>query len=213
MKKIFFTLFLTSICSIIFAQSRVSQIEYMKEYKEGISVDIPFPEKTVYNALTDTLQKVGYKGKEVKGALTYKGAILRGISEELLDYYFIIDKKSKKEKDITTISMLISKNLETSFLSEAGNEEIYENAKKFLNAIVGTVNFYDLDLQIKDQLEVLTKSQKKLNSLIEDGQDLDKKKKKLDEQIQQNIKSQATQKGEVDVQTQVLETLKIKRKS
>ena len=53
---------------------------------------------------------------------------------------------------------------------------------------------------------------KKLTTLVEDGKDLDKKKKKIEEQIDTNNQNQISQKNDVEAQKKILDKLKEKRR-
>ena len=86
------------------------------------------------------------------------------------------------------------------------------NVKTFLNKQVEATAAYDLEMQINEQDESTINAQKKLASLIEDGQSLQKKKEKLEKEIVDNIKKQSDQRIEADKQNQIFSTLKAKRK-
>ena len=72
---------------------------------------------------------------------------------------------------------------------------------------------YDLEQQIANQENEIKKAEKKSNNLIDEGNDLQKRLKKINEDIQTNIKDQADQVKEVERQKQALENLKSLRKS
>jgi hypothetical protein len=69
-----------------------------------------------------------------------------------------------------------------------------------------------LELQIDAQEDVIKKNEKKVVNLADDASSLQKKKKKLDDEIAQNAIDQTNQKAETERQKQILETLKAKRK-
>jgi hypothetical protein len=212
MKKIFFSLILCLISLFVFSQARNSSVEYLKVKRDAVSIDLPFTEKTVSNAIVDEFQKRGYKGKENKGFMVFKEVKMREMGDKALDYYFLTEKKSKKEKDATTLSLALSENLDQ-FIEESSDANVLNDAKKFLDDFRNIVYYYDIEEQIKSQQEVIVKSEKKLTSLVEDGKDLEKKKKKIEEQIDANTQNQASQKNDVEAQKQILDKLKEKRRS
>lgn len=189
------------------AQSRTSTVEYQKADREAIVNEIPFSEDMITRAIQDTLEKLGYKGKESKGFIVYKGVKMPALGSEAYDLYFSVDKKSKREKDISKVTLMISKGFD-SFITEKSDPGLVRNAKTYLDSLRNTVAVYDKGQQISEQEEVVKKAEKKMENLTEDAQDLQKKKKKLEKEIEDNIKEQADQQKELEKQRQVLSTLK-----
>jgi hypothetical protein len=81
-----------------------------------------------------------------------------------------------------------------------------------MNGLTARVAAYDLEQQIIDQEDAVKKATKSWSSLTESGDDLLKKKSKLENDIAENIKKQASQKTEMEKQQQILQTLKEKRR-
>ncbi len=198
------------VSSCVFAQARNASVEYLKTKRDAVAIDLPFSENTVYNAIVDEFQKRGYKGKENKDFLVFKEVKIQEMGDKALDYYFLTERKSKNEKDATTLSLALSRNLDQ-FITES-SDNIFNDAKKFLDEFRNTAYYYDIEEQIKGQQEVVVKSEKKLTILVEDGKDLDKKKKKIEEQIDTNNQNQISQKNDVEAQKKILDKLKEKRR-
>ena len=189
------------------AQSRVGKVEYQKADREAIVNEVPFNEDMISKAIQDTLEKMGYKGKESKGFVVYKAVKMPELGNGAYDLYFSVDKKSKKEKSTSNVTMLISKGFDD-FVTEKSDPELVRNAKTYLDSLRNTVAVYDRNQQIAEQEEVVRKLEKKIDGLGEDAQDLQKKKKKLEKEIEDNIKDQADQQKELEKQKQILSTLK-----
>ena len=211
MKKLFFIAIAVAMCSTSIAQSRLATADYQKTKQPGIELDVPFPEKTVSKSIDDYFQKLGYKGKDTKGYLTYKGVRLPQLGPDTYDLYFKTDKKSRKEKDATTVTLMISTGYEK-FIGDTTNAPLIDSAKNYLNGLTDRVAAYDLDQQINEQDDAVKKALKKLTNLTETGQDLQKKKVKIENDIADNLKGQASQKTESEKQQQILQTLRGKRK-
>lgn len=211
MKKLFFVTIAVAIYGTSIAQSRLATAEYQKTKQPGIELDVPFPEKTVSKSIDDYFQKLGYKGKDTKGYLTYKGVRLPQLGPDIYDLYFKTDKKSRKEKDATTVTLMISSGYEK-FIGDTTNAPLIDSAKNYMNGLTDRVAAYDLDQQITEQDVALKKALKKLTNLTETGQDLQKKKVKIENDISDNLKGQASQKAESEKQQQILQTLRDKRK-
>lgn len=211
MKKLFVVSVAMAMLTTSIAQSRLATADYQKTKQPGIELDIPFPEKTVSKSIDDYFEKLGYKGKDTKGYLTYKGVRLPQLGPDSYDLYFKTNRKSKKEKDATIVTLMISSGYEK-FIGDTTNAALIDSAKNYLNGLTNRVAAYDLEQQITDQDDAVKKSTKKLANLTETGQDLVKKKNKLDNDIADNLKDQASQKSEFEKQQQILKTLKDKRK-
>ena len=194
-----------------FAQARSVTAEYQKINQPAIEIEIPFPEKTVAKSFVDYFEHLGYKGKETKGYYTFKEVRLPKISPGIYDIYFKTDRKSRREKDKTILTFLISTGYEK-FLSGPENDSVINNAKQFLNEQQINVASFDLEMQISAQDEITKKEDKKLANFTEDGIDLVKKKERIESDIQNNIKKKAAQKAELEKQMLIFETLKNKRK-
>jgi hypothetical protein len=212
MKKILtFVLAITSFFTSI-AQSRTEPVEYQKIPRQAAVMDYPFPAKITEAAIDDKFTKMGYKGKETKGFIVYKGVRLADLGSDMYDLYFMVDKKSRKDKDNSKITLLISKGLEQ-FVNDTLDVNVFTNGKTYLNNFGPVIVAYDLEVQIKDQQEAVQKNEKKAANLMEDAVGLQKDKAKLEKKIADNEQEQVKQKAEVETQKQILTTLISKRKS
>jgi hypothetical protein len=207
MKK-FYTIILACLCSTAFAQTRVTTTDYQKISRSALVNEIPFSAKLVEDAIDDALAKKGYKGNSAKGFTVYKGARL--ISDEAYDIYFMVEKKSKKDKDNSVVTMMVSKGFDE-FLTEKNDGPVLEKARHFLDSLRNTVARYDLEQQIIVQEDEVKSADKKHVSLQDESKDLEKKKRKLEEQISDNINNLENQLKEIEKQKQILETLKARR--
>ena len=211
MKKILLSAVIFFMATTAFAQARTATAEYNKTMQPAIEIEIPFEEKTVMKSLIEKMEKKGYKGKESKDYMVFKGVTMSELGAGSYDLYFKTGRKSRKEKDISILTMLLSKGNDT-FINETDEAALYSNAKSFLNNHIDNATAYDLELQIKEQTDATEKADKKYSNLVEDGHDLVKKKEKIEKEIVENTKKQADQKSEAEKQRQILTTLMAKRK-
>ncbi len=193
-----------------FSQAYTTIAQYQKTQQPAIQIDIPFSTKTVDDAIEDKLSRIGYKGSSSKDYTVYKGTHLPEISKDPYDLYFKTDRKSRDEKDVTVLTLLISSGYQR-FIADSNDAQLISNAKQFLNNLIATVTAYDLEQQINDQQLAVKKADKKLGDVVSDGQDLAKKKKKLDQDIADNSQAQTVQQAELARQQQILATLISKR--
>ena len=212
MKKIFYTLTAFLFFNIsVFAQSQYVFIDFKDARRPGIQNEYPYPEKTVSNAIEDKLKKLGYKSKDSKGYTIYKGVMLPELGNQPYDLYFKIDRKSKKDKDVAVVNMLVSLGNEI-FISDSSDSRVISNAKTFLDNLIPSIAAYDLQQQISNQQDAVSKAEKKYKSLQNNADDLQKKKKRIEQDIEDNTKDQKNQQNEIDTQKQLLEGLRAKQK-
>jgi hypothetical protein len=211
MKKIITVIIAVFAMVTAMAQSQLSTVEYQKVNRQGVVAEMPFPEKTVRDAIDDKMGKMGYKGKEVKGFIVYRSVKLSELGGDVYDLYFMADRKSRRDKDNATLTLLVSKGFD-SFVADSTDAKLMDNAKSYVNSLRDLIAAYDLELQIMAQEDAVKKAEKKYNNLIEDGQSLEKKRKNIEKDIEENKKDQENQKTETEKQRQILDTLRGKRK-
>lgn len=211
MKKITAFIFLCCLYTMVTAQSSIETVSYLKTDRQAVVNEISFPEKTIMNAIDNKMEQMGYKGKSTKGFTVYKGVRMADLGTGEYDLYFSADRKSRRNKDNSTLTLMISTGNEI-FATEKNNAGLMDNAKKYLNGISNMIEAYDLEQQVLEQQDVVTKSDKKFNSLVDDGKSLEKKRKDVEKDIEDNKKDQEKQLADIEKQKLLLETLKGKRK-
>lgn len=196
--------------SYAFSQAQYKFIDFKNVQRPAIVYDVPYPEKTVDGALADKFSKMGYKGKESKGFTMYRGVSMPELGPGNYDIYIAMDKRSRKEKDITTVTMLLSRGNDN-FVSDSADAPLIANGKKFLESLVTSTTAYDLEQQILAQAEAVKKEEKRLKNYGDEADDMQKRKMKLEQQIIQNKKDQDAEVKEIERQKQLYETLKTRR--
>jgi hypothetical protein len=212
MKKIISLIVLIALYACTKAQSYTGTADYKKMSRQAIFNEVPFGEKVTEAAIRDSLEKLGYKPKESKGFMVYRGVKLSALSNEPLDIYISVERKSRKEKEVSVITMLLAKG-EDNFITQGVDPGIIENGKSFLNGFTNYIDSYYLEQQIAEMEETRITNDKKTSSLANDAEDLQKKKKKIEKEIEDNIKEQADHKEASEKHLQNLEALKSKRKN
>lgn len=212
MKKLIYILsVLLYLNSNAYSQAQYIFIEFKDAQRPAVQTEFSFSEKTVTSVIDDKLSKKGYKSKEVKGFTFYKDVILPELGARQYDLYFRADRKGRKDKDITVVTMLISVGNEN-FISSSSDSIAMNNANKFLTNLLPEIATYDIQLQVNAQQEAVSKAEKKYKSLQEDAEDLQKKKKRLEEQMEDNLKAQKEQQAEVEKQRQLYDAVRSKQK-
>jgi hypothetical protein len=212
MNKVVFSLIFSIGFTIIgSAQAYEGTVEYNKKKQDAFMIDYSYSPQAVENALLQKMDKLGYKPKEEKGFLNkdkgfkvYKGAYVTEANDQRLDYILKVEPKSRKNQDESVLYMIIQKD---GVNARAGfNADETSKIKLFLKNLKPDVEAADLELQIKNQQEVIAKAEKKLRDLKDDQQSLEKK---LDEN---KVQQDNTQK-DIESQKQSLGVLIGKRKT
>ena len=215
-KLVLFTIFL-SISFLLKAQAHEGSVEYNKGKQACIVMEYNYPAEAVENAMRAKLLKLGYGGKEEKGMFNkdkgfrvYKETTVGEISPNKYDYAINIERKSHKEADETIVSLVIFKD-DVNALSKLSKEEL-EKVKSFLNNLLPEVEASNLELLIGAQILTVEKADKKLKTLEDERVQMESKIKKLQEELEKNMKEQEIQKKEIENQHNALDALKGRRK-
>ena len=209
-------LFILFIAVVKNTNAQAGAIEEMLEYQKGQNkrssvIELPYPPETVENAIRADMAKRGIKPEKVKGGiLVYRGIRLQD-DPELSDLHFKVERKSKKEKDVSKVHLIIGRSSENIILRDQNDSHKSEYGKSFLNSLGPSVASHDLDLNIKTQEELIKKAEKKLKFLTEDQADYEKKITSLQEKLVQNKKDQEKQSAEILKQRGVLEAMQAKK--
>lgn len=201
---------------IAFSQAYEGSIEYNKKKHAALVIEYAYPPDVVEAAIIEKMDKLGYKGKEEKGLFNgdkgfrkFKNAHIAEVHDRSHDYVIKVERRSKKQDD-KSIVYLIMLNDDANVLPELGASDMTK-AKSFLNNLQPNVEASNLEFQIREQEDLIAKTEKKLRNLEGDKEDMEKKIRKLQEDIEQNVKDQETTQKDIEAQRKALETLKIKR--
>lgn len=210
MKKLFFTLvILSGLSHLVSAQGYEGTIEYDKKKQDAFMIDYPYTPEAAENAINGKMEKLGYKAKEEKGLFNkdkgffiFKSAFITEVSSASMDYLFKVEPKGRKTKDECIIYMVMLKDGNNA--KPDMTAEDVAKAKAFLNSLKPDVEAANLELQIKDQEETVSKAEKKLRGLKDDESDLEKK-------LSKNRKEQDDTQKDIENQKKMLEALRGKR--
>lgn len=218
MKQFIYTLFLVlSFNSLLQAQPFSAQIKYDKDMQPGLKLELPYTTDVSEGTILKKLEDIGYK-PETKGALfwkqntingfyVFKGVSLPSQNGFRVDLYFDVKSKSRKEKDKSVMSLLISKGGD-SFVSAESDYSTFNAASQFLNGFLSETEAYKHNLDVNKQDETVKDAEKKLNSLKDDEKKLNKKIVDTQRDLEDNIKDQGKQVLEIESQKLKLEELR-----
>jgi hypothetical protein len=207
MKKLFTLIVVCTIAQLTFAQAYDGTADYNKKSQAAVMVEYKYPQETVEKSLKDKLERQGLKLKSGKGGyIVAYNAVISNINSAQIEYAFLVDRKSKREKETTVITMVMNINDVNATADNASK------AKEFLNELFASIDALNVENMITDQTTVLEKAQKKNKNLTEDISDLEKKIRKYQDELAKTKREQEDQAKEMQRQQEILDSIKAKRK-
>jgi hypothetical protein len=212
MKKsiVSFTVLLISVFS--YSQAQEGTVEYQKKTQPAAVIELPYPPSFVDAAMNDYLSKKGKsRSNDIKGFATFRNTSPVQNDSVNADLYFKTERKSRKEKEVTVLSLLV---MPTDEQTNAKNLHYLnmEEAKNYLNDLAYAIDAYNLELTIKDQNDAVIKAEAKYKNLLNDAEELEKKRTAFDKKIADNSHEQQQQLKEIENQKQKLSQLVSQRK-
>ncbi len=187
MKKVLYLLIMVVACKVnLPAQAFEGKIEYQKTMQPVAIVEWPYSEGIVEDAIKDYLTKRGSKETNSNGFHIFKAAKLDSNDTDPSDLYFKIERKSRKEKDITVVSLLATKANEAILVPPVEGSTRIDAEKSFLNNIAPFIEAHNLEIAINDQEDAVKKARKKYDNLLDEKNDLDKRIRKIQGELDQN---------------------------
>jgi hypothetical protein len=210
MKRTFLLIAIFTASIVSKAQSYEGNIQFDKKKQQAIVIEHLYPAQAVENAFVLKMEKLGYKAKEEKGIfnkdkgfIVFKNAFVTEISNDRMDYIINVERKSRKESDESVLHLVMMKDGKNAMIEM--DAENVGKAKLFLNNMLPEIEAAHLEIQIKDQEEVVAKAEKKLRDLKDDQASLEKK-------LAQNKTDQVSTEKDIESQKNSLGILIGKRK-
>jgi hypothetical protein len=213
MKNFVLALLLVVSTGALMAQPAATEgrVEFQKSNKVAALLELPYPPEIVEKAISDNMMKKGIKQESIKGFSVYKGARLSTFDTEVNDLYFKIDRKSRKDKNESVIYMIVGRANENLGIRTDADAYKLTDGKTFLNELIPSIESYNLEVNIKDQEEKITKAEKKLRDLQEDQVDIEKKIRGLQDKLAENRKNQDAQNAELNTQRSARDAMNARR--
>lgn len=190
------------------AQSNASEssIEYHKGDKVAAVIELPYPPEVVEDAIKDYLSKKGVKESKYKGFSIFRSTRMYDSDLNVNDLHFKVERKSRKEKDVSVVYLLVGRPGENVGLRTKDDRYKVDDGKGFLNNMAPSIEAYNLEVDIKNQDETVKKTEKKMKNLQDEQKELEKK-------LEANKKEQEKQTEEMSKQKTMLEAMQGRRKN
>jgi hypothetical protein len=201
MKKLFILFFSLITVGIIYAQPQATEGKtvFQKTQQPAAIITLPYPGGVVDNAIADYMSKKGIKGNSTSGYKVYRSYKLAAAHDHNSDLYFKVDRKSRSEKDLSLVYLVVGKSTEdikSRKLNDSTGNGL-DGARELLDEMVPSIEAYGLEVQIKDQDAVVKKAQKKYDDLVADQKDGEKKMRNLEDKQAQNKSDQQKQSEDI----------------
>jgi hypothetical protein len=183
-----------------------SSIEYHKGDKVAAVIELPYPPDVVEEAIKDFLAKKGVKDSKYKGFSIFRSTRMYDSDLNVHDLHFKVERKSRKEKDVSVVYLLVGRPGENVGLRTKDDRYKVDDGKGFLSNMAPSIEAYNLEVEIKNQDEVLKKAEKKMKNLQDE-------QKELQEKLEKNKKEQEKQTAELTKQKTTLEAMQGRRKN
>ena len=195
-----------------FTQAVEGKVEYQKSQQPAAIVELPYSPAFVESSLRGYLEKKGAKGEEIKGFQSFRNVRLGIGDTALTDMYFKIDQKSRQEKEKSIVYLVVAKPNENVATRSGEDRTSIDQAKAFLDEFVPSIESYNSEVLIRGQEENIKKAEKKYNALMEEAQELEKRKQNIEQKILENKQHQEKQRSEVDREKSSLQTIISKKR-
>ena len=179
--------------SVLHAQSYPGTATWQKTQQAAAIVQLPCPRSIAEDGLKDYMARKGAKGSSIKGFTVYRSIRMTDADTALSDLYFITDVKSRQEKDITLLTLMPAGKNQDVTARLPGDTSLISSARVFLDSLAPVLEAYDIQVQAGNQEDQLQKARKKMNGLISDQADLEKRIRKLEAGLDENKKDQVKQ--------------------
>ena len=213
MKKVICFLSMSLAAITMFGQAQSGSVVHQKVQHDAAVIELPYAPDMVNAALNDYLSKKGKsKVDDLKGFTTYRNTQPLASDSVNADLYFKVERKSRKEKESTVVSLLLQSPVGNNATAKVHHLDM-EEAKTYLNELMPAFVAYDLELSIKDQNKSLIDAESKLKGMQQDNEELRNKIKGLEKDLEHNGQKQQAQTAAINDQNQKLAELVAQRKN
>jgi hypothetical protein len=215
MKYIFSLIISLFVTGFVFAQAPMpTTVEYNGQKYPCYIVEYNLPPDETEDVIVNKLKSQGYNADKSKGFLVYRNTRLKDLNpDEPQDVFFKIERKSRKEKDKSIVTMIAAKAgliPEDKVKGPKGIAaiELSPNSVSFINSFQKDINMSEYNLAISNQQGEVADAEKKLKNLKDDQDKLEKKIKSLQDDLSKNKTDQQNQTDEIAKQKTILDQKK-----
>ncbi len=172
-------------------------VNYQKGEKRAAIIELPYSPEIVEGALRDNLAKGGVKAEKLKGMQVFKNARLTPTDGEAADLYFKVERKSRKEENVSVVYLIMGRPNENVGLRPGDDAYRIQDAKSFLGSLKPKAESHKLERDISKEDDNIKKSERKLKDLQDEQKSLEKRILELQDKLAQRIKDQENTTAEI----------------
>ena len=203
--------------SVFTAQSQIEakegKIKINKTEKNTAVIELPYSTEVVEEAIRKQFALSGIKPDKSNGFQVFRGVRLDESDGELSDLYFKVDKKSKKEKNVSIVHLVVARRGHDIAATTTENSYNGSGGVRFLNGIIPAVESHNINVDLEKQVEVVRKAEKKLKELEDEQKELERKMVKMQEKLDENKINQEKQAEEIKTQKQIQEAIRSRKQN
>ena len=185
---------------------REATVKYQKKNQRALEYEVPYHHDVVEQAIENYMVKKGSKASKSRGFTVYKQVSLNDSGSEVGDLYFKVERKSRKDTS-SVISVIPMKAGADPGVATTDGLDI-EFTRTILESLTPSFQESKLAYDIKAQENLVGDSEKKLNRLKNNQEDMERKIKDLQDKLEDNKKDQEKMTREIEQQRSNLETLR-----
>lgn len=219
MKKLLLAILVLATSMQLYAQASATTVSYNRATKPALMLLLPYATDIAEGAILQKMKELGYnpeassplfgKKNTINGYYVFKNVSLKEAGDQLVDFYFKVEPKGKKDANQSLVYMLIGKGAD--FVSAENDGKSYGASQTLLNKIPDQSAVYKLQMDVLAQDEAVKTAEKKFTKLQEEEATLNKKIADLQTQLKDNKLQQDNQQKVVTAEKNKLDELKKKK--
>jgi hypothetical protein len=211
MKKLLFSGIIACASLLVQGQNLPAEVKvkFIDKEKRAASFEMPYPPEIVENAIQDRMAAKGSRPEKMRGYTLYRGVDVKQLGERA-DLYFKVERKSRKDKNASVITVFAVKANENAATSDTDTEKL-EDSKEVLMSLVPVIESKDMETNIANQEAQIRDAEKKLKRMQDDQAEYEEKMKGLQNKLDENRKNQELQTVEIEKMKTFLDAMKDKK--
>ena len=211
MKKLLFSGIIACASLLVQGQNLPAEVKvkFIDKEKKAASFEMPYPPEIVEKAIEDRMAAKGSRPEKVRGYTLYRGVDVKQLGERA-DLYFKVERKGRKDKNASIITVFAVKPNENAATTDSDTEKL-EDSKEVLMSLVPVIESKDMETNIANQEAQIRDAEKKLKRMKDDQAEYEEKMKGLQNKLDENLKNQELQTAEIDKMKTFLDAMKDKK--
>jgi hypothetical protein len=201
------------------SQSTFTTTDFKGKSEPALIIQLPNTTEVAEGTILQKLKETGYqpqtkgaffwKNNKINDFYVFKNVQLPELNNLKLDLYFKVAPALSKEKDQSSVSMMVSKGYDN-FVSAEEDSLTFSAAQKFLNGFVGETTQFKNNMDIETLEKSLSGSEGKLTGLQKKESEINKRITELEAELVSNKQEQGVRQSEIQDQKTRLEVLRAK---